>query len=407
MTGRGLYQYKARDKFGEPIQGVMEADSESAVAARLKQTGYIPISVTPAKGESVFYRNFRLWQRIGFSDVNMFTRQLYTLQKAGVPLLGSLTALTEQTTNRNFKKVIQQVARDIETGSSFAVALERHPRVFNPLYINMIKSGEVSGRLAEVLERLASLGEHEEIIGLRIQAAFRYPLFVVISIVFGFLILTTFVMPRFAKVYSHFATALPLPTQILLGIHDVMIRFWWLLILGMILLAFLFQKFIQTKRGRFWWDAFKLKIPVLGPLLNKLIMSRFSRITGTLMCSGVPILQILELASDSVGNVVIARTIDNIKISVNEGRGMLEPMKLSGIFPPAVTQMVAVGEETGKIDELLIFVSEYYDAQIDHTINNLVSLVEPILIFILANVVLFMALGIFLPMWNLINLFKH
>lgn len=402
-----VYQYKARDKFGKPIQGIMGADSEDSAALKLKQMGYVPISIREAKEKIEIDKFIGRFRRVHFADLNMFTRQFFTLQKAGLPLLSSLNALEEQASNKVLKDVIGQVARDVAAGSSISYAMERHPRVFNALYINMVRSGEASGRLTEALERLATLGEHEEISRLRIKAAMRYPIIVVTAIIVGFLILITLVVPRFARLYSQYEIALPMPTQVLLFTNYVITKFWWLLIILAAIIIFAGQKFVSTKVGRLFWDSLKLKMPVFGPLFIKLVMSRFSRITGTLMHSGVPILQILELVSSGVGNVVVSKTIDNIKTSVNEGKGMLGPMKASKMFPPVVIQMVAAGEEAGKLDELLLHVSAYYDSQIDYTINNFISLIEPMLIFTLGSVVLFMALGVFLPIWNLMNLFKR
>ena len=384
----------------------MDGDSEKAIAVKLDHMGYIPISIHPDKGESKINKILSRFEVVRFSDLNMFTRQFYTLQKAGLPLLASLNALREQSTNRILKNVIEQLRRDVEAGTNLSGALERHPAIFNTLYVNMIKSGEVSGRLAEILERLATLGEHEEKIRLKINAAMRYPLMVVVTLTIGFLILITFVIPRFTEIYNKFTTALPLPTQILIGVHYTMVHFWWLIILTIVAVISLLKFIIRTPAGRFWWDGLKLKVPVLGPLFLKLTMSRFSRITATLMMSGISILEILDLVGDGVGNGVIRRTILDVKNSVNEGKGMSEPMKMSGMFPPVVVQMVAVGEETGKLDELLLHISDYYDSQIDYTVQNLISLIEPMLIFVLAIAVLIMALGIFMPMWNMMQLFK-
>jgi MSHA biogenesis protein MshG len=270
----------------------------------------------------------------------------------------------------------------------------------------MVKAGEVSGSLDQSLDKLASLLEFEEKVHMRIKAATRYPLIVVCAIFIGFMILTTLIVPRFANIYSQFQTALPLPTRILLGLNVAITKYWWLSGLCIAVFIFAFKKLINTKAGRLHWDGFKLKVPIFGPLVFKLIMARFTRITGTLMKSGVGLLEILDLASSGVGNEVIARTIKAIKKSVSEGRGLSEPMRQSKMFPAAVIQMVSVGEQTGKLDELLIHVSGYYDAQAEYTINNLTSLIEPVLILILGCAVLFMALGIFLPMWNMMNLFR-
>lgn len=401
------YQYKARDKFSKPFSGVMSADDENAVAIKLSQLGYTPISITETKQGLQAAKLLGSVARVKFSDLNMFTRQLATLQKAGLPILLALSALREQSQNIFFKEVIAQISRDIESGLSLSAALEKYPLIFDALYINMVASGEVSGRLDQVMERLATLKEHDETIRLRIKTATRYPLIVVIAIVVGFIVLTTLVVPRYAKIYGQYTTTLPLPTQILLGINYLVTKFWWFLTIIGALAYFLFKQYIHTRTGQIGWDSLKLKFPVFGPLFLKLSISRFTRITGTLLRSGIPILKILDISSGSTGNVIVAKAIQKIKNNVAEGKGMSEPMKISGFFPPIVTQMVAVGEETGKLDDLLIHVSDYYDEQVDYTINNLTSLIEPILIFVLGLAVLFMALGIFLPMWNLMSIFKR
>ncbi len=399
------YQYRARDKFGKPISGVMAAETESALVFKLNQLGYVPIDITATeeKGGSLF----DAWHRVRFSDLNMFTRQFATLQRAGLPVLLSLSALKEQAANTALEGIISGISRDIESGESLTEALGKYPRVFGPLYINMISAGETAGTLSDTLERLAVLGENDEKIRLRVKTATRYPIIVIIALTIGFFILTTFVVPRFAQIYSKFTTQLPLPTRILLWINFAVTKFWWLSILAIAALSFAFNRFINTKPGRAWWDNLKLRVPVFGPLVLKLSMSRFSRITATLLESGVPILRIMDLAAAGSGNTIIARTIESIKASINEGKGIAEPMKVSKMFPAMVVQMVSVGEATGKLDELLLHVSDYYDSQVDYTISNMASLIEPILIVILGSAVLFMALGIFLPMWNLMSLFRR
>jgi type II secretory pathway component PulF len=401
------YQYKARDKFGKLVKGVMSAGSEAEISAKLKEIGYIPVVIEKKSEKEDLFKFFDKFRRIKFSEINMFTRQLHALLKAGITIVSALRALQEQTTIYAFKDVIGQIIRDIEAGSTLSSAMQNYPKVFNALYVSMIKSGEASGRLEEILERLAALGEHEEMIRLRIKSASRYPIIVVVALVTGFLVLTTLVVPRFANLYGQFTTELPLPTQILIKTNFVVRNYWWLLLIMLFIFIFFFRKFINTKNGRYLWDGFKLKVPVFGPLTLKLVMSRFTRVMGTLLHSGVPLLQILDLTHEGVGNVIVAQTVDNIKVSVNEGKGMLVPMKASGMFTPVVIQMVAVGEETGKLEDLLLHISNYYDAQIDYTVNNLLTLIEPILILVLGIAVLFMALGIFLPMWNLMDLFRR
>jgi len=405
----GFFQYKARDKFNKPINGVISASSVDLVALKLKSQGYIPISIVAKEETAARTKEDKssVQTKVPFSEINSFTRQFYTLQKAGIPILSTLSALKEQVRTPFFKKVIGQMRADIEAGLSLSTALEKYPQVFNKLYTNMVKIGETSGRLSELLERLVILGEHDERVRMRIKSATRYPIIVISALGLGFTILTTFVIPRFAKMFSQFNIKLPLPTRILIGIHFIVTKFWWLIIILAIIGFFVFLRIISTEKGRFRWDSLKLKVPVFGPLILKLILSRFARITAILLSSGVSILQVLGLASEGAGNVVVSRVIDDVKVSVNQGKGMLAPMKESGIFPPVVIQMVSAGEETGKMSELLTHVADYFDEQVDYTISNMVSLIEPILIFVLACGVLLMALGIFLPMWNMMSLFKR
>jgi MSHA biogenesis protein MshG len=401
------YEYKARDKFGKSLTGVMNADDEAAVAAKLKDMGYTPISIKPEqKPEASFNILDRFRVKVKESEVNIFTRQLAALQKAGIPLLLSLRTLGAEAGNKNFQDIIVQIGRDIEAGLTLSSAMEKYPAVFGSLYIAAMRAAEASGTLSETLERLAQLGDYEEKINLRIKAATRYPIFVIIAIVIGFFVLTTLVVPRFAKIYGQFNTALPLPTRMLLWLNYAITHYWWLMAIMAAGGFYGLNKFIQTKKGRVLWDRIKLKIPVFGPLTLKLSMSRFSRVSGELLKSGVGLFEVLELAAEGAGNVVIAREIKGIKQGVAEGKGLSEPMKASGFFPSIVVQMVAVGEQSGKLDELLIHVSDYYDSQVEYTVENLTSLIEPLLIFVLGCAVLFMALGIFLPMWNLMHLFK-
>ena len=400
------YQYKARDVAGKAVNGLMGGESKDLVAAKLKELGYLPFSIKELKGYSRGINIFEKFNKVKLSEINMFTRQFATLQKAGVSILLSLETLAQETINKKFKKAIEEITREIETGSTLSSALSRHPKIFGLLYANMVKTGEASGKLSEALNRLADLGEYEEKINMQIKAATRYPILVVVAIVVGFLVLTTLVIPRFANIYSQFTVKLPLPTQILLWLNFAIKNYWWFITIILLGLIAAFIKIINTKKGRFWWDGILLRFPVLGPLMLKITMSRFSRITGSLLQSGVPLFQILDLVSAGIGNSVIAAVIENIKKSISEGKDLSEPMRVSGMFTPTVIQMVKIGEQSGKLDELLLHISSYYDSRIEYTINNLTSLIEPILIFILGLAVLAMALGIFLPMWNLMSLFR-
>jgi len=399
------FKYKARDRFAKLVSGVIAADTNDLAAKKLQEMGYTPISIQEVKGvrPEEILRKFR---KVKLEEINTFTRQLYSLQKAGLPLLDSLDVIAQQTRNEYFSTIIQQVARDVRGGMNLSESLRRHSRIFDDIYVNMIKSAETGGAMVEILGRLTELIEQEIDTRQRISAATRYPMIAFFTLVLGFLIVVTFVIPRFASLYSQFDAALPLPTRILIGLNFVIRRFWYLFILGVGGTVFGFISFIRSEKGKAIWDNFKLKIPVFGQLLYMLVMSRFARVTSILMKSGVPILDVLGLVRNISNNVIIARAIENIRKSVNQGKGMSEPMKVSGLFPPIVIQMVSVGERTGRMDELLLSVADYYDRESGYMIKNLTTYIEPILIFVLGVMVLVMALGIFMPMWNLINVFK-
>jgi len=396
------FKYKARDKFAKLVTGIISAETKEEVAKKLKDMGYTPVSIAKA-AEISPGGILKRFKRVKLEELNAFTRQLYSLQKAGVPLLASLEAISIQTKNQYFKITIEEVMREVRGGLSFSQGLEKHGNVFNNIYVGMVKAAEASGRMVEVLEKLSGLIDREIETRMKIKAATRYPLIALGVLCLGFLVVITFVVPRFASLYGKFDAVLPLPTRILIGTNIVIKKFWYIVILILLGLTIAFRYFIKSRAGRALWDNFKLNIPVFGPLVSMLVMSRFARVTAILMKSGVPILEVLDLVAISSGNSIVVRAIQNIRESVKQGKGMSEPMKISNLFPPVVTQMVAIGEQSGKTDELLLSAADYYDREAAYMINNLTTYIEPILIFVLAAMVLIMALGIFMPMWNLIK----
>lgn len=399
------FKYKARDKFAKLVTGTTDAVSKEEAVKKLQEMNYVIIGINEIR-EFATKDLLSKFKRVKLEELNTFTRQLYSLQKAGLPLLSGLESIGEQTENRYFRVVIDEIARDIRGGSSFSAAIKKHPGVFDDIYVNMIKAAESGGLLAGILGRLTELIEQEIDNRSRIVAATRYPLLAFLVLCIGFLIIVTFVIPRFAIIYSQFHTALPLPTRILITISITLRKFWFFALFVVVGIIFAFIRFIHSEIGRPIWDNFKLKLPVFGPLVTMLVMSRFARVTAVLMKSGVPILEILDLVANTCDNIIIRRAIENIRVSVNQGKGMSGPMKVCGLFPPIVVNMVATGEQTGKIDELLLSVADYYDRETGYMIKNLTTYIEPILIFVLAVMVLIMALAIFLPMWNLIKLFR-
>lgn len=400
------FRYKVRDKFGKALTGVMNGESKDSTARSLESMGYTPVSIAEQRQINPLGM-LKVFNKVSLEEVNLFTTQLLTLQRAGLPILSGLNAVNQQTNNKYFNSVIRQVMTDIEGGSSLSSAFSNHPDVFNELYVNMIKAGESAGTLDDILYRLSQLGEDELLMRSRVKSAVRYPMIVVGTIFAALFVVLGFVIPKFAALFSGFKVQLPLPTRILLGLSGFFTKFWFLALIMIAAAIYGFTRLINSKKGRPVWDSFKLKVYIFGRLNLMIIMSRFCRVTSILLKSGLPILQILELVKKTVGNSIVEQSVDNIRNSVAEGKGISEPMKISGLYPPIVTQMVAIGEETGKIDELLMRVAEYYDSRIDYMLKNLTTLIEPILIFFLGGVVLVMSLAIFLPMWNMIQLFRR
>ena len=400
------YRYKARDPFGRFLEGQMTAGSDAEVATLLKEKKLTPFFIEPLEEKTTagFFARFRRFKQ---SDVNAFTRELYTLTKAGLTFLASLEVIGEQDSNPLVKKIVEGLLQSIQGGAGIADSLQRYPKIFSALYVNMVRAGEVSGRLEQILERLIFIGESEEKLQMRVKSALRYPTIVLGALVLAFLFLTNFIIPRFAALFAQSGVELPLPTRILLGIHDAFTRYGWLTAIVAIASGIFLVRFLKTPAGKLLKDRALLKLPVFGSLILKSEMSRFARIMALLIQSGIPALHALEIAEGSADNQVVSGAINKIRVSVTEGTGMTQPMKESGIFPPSVVRMVRVGEETGKIDELLLRVSEYYDMQVEYTVTNLMVLIEPMLIVVLGGMVFVLALGMFLPMWNMIKVFQH
>ncbi|MFH1202133.1 MAG: type II secretion system F family protein [Candidatus Omnitrophota bacterium] len=400
------FRYKVRDKVGKLIQGTMEARDNTSLVEYFKNMGYTPISIIERKAILDIVALWKNMMGISQKDLNVFTRQLATFEGAGMPILSGLKALEEQTENRHLKEVTGKVKRDVEGGSDLSDAMSRHPRIFSKLYVHMIQAGEAAGKLKDILDRLAELGEHDEETRSQIKSATRYPIMVVAVITFVFFGVTTFVLPKFATLFARFGSNLPLPTRILLGLNAVLRHYALFFIIGIAALISAFIWFINTPMGRRIFDNFQLKVPVFGIMINKISISRFSRILGTLIQSGIPMLQALDITSQIVGNVVIEKAINEVREHVKEGRGLAGPMRLNKIFPPMLVHMVSTGEESGAIDTLLLKVSEHYDLEVGYAIKNLTTMIEPILILALGSIVLVLALAVFLPMWNMASVFK-
>ena len=402
-----LYHYRARDKDGALLTGTIEAARKEGVADQLAGMGHIPVLIeehepSPLSGLDLG----ALFAKVTSQDLIIFSRQLSTLMSAGIPFIQSLVTLERQSESPRLKAAIAQIRRDVEGGSSLSDALARQPKIFNKLYVSMVRAGETAGILDDILSRLALLAEHEAETRERVKTAVRYPLIVVIAICAAFAFLVTFVIPKFAGIFAQFKTELPLPTRVLININYIVQNYWYLIILSVILAVWAVIWYLGTPAGRWQWDRLKLRLPVFGILFQKVALSRFARTFGAMQKSGISMMLTIEIASETVGNVVIARAVDDMGASLRDGKGLTTPMVSSGLFPPLVIQMMSVGEETGQLDAMMNKVSDYYDMDVEYTLRRLSTLIEPILLLFVGGMVLFLALGIFLPMWNLMSLFK-
>jgi type IV pilus assembly protein PilC len=401
------YTYKVRDRQGRMIGGTLEADSQGAVATRLRQMGYAPISIEAAKrGGLKMEISLPGGGRVKPKDLAVFSRQFATMINSGLSLLRALTILAEQTANKRLATVIGEVRAEVEKGTALSVALAQHPKVFNRLYVAMIRSGEVGGFLDQVLLRVAETLEREVALRSKIKSAMTYPVVVFAMVLMIVSAMLVFIVPMFKNLYASLGGQLPLPTRILVGVSDVVKQGFPFVILGIILASFGFRRWIATSSGRYRMDAFKLKAPVFGPLFHKTALSRFSRTLATLLRSGVPILQSLEIVSETVNNGVLSKAVKDVQDAVREGESLAVPLAKHAVFPAMVVQMLAVGEETGALDTMLSKVADFYDQEVEAAVDALTSLIEPILIAVMGGAVGSMVIALYMPMFNIINLIK-
>jgi type II secretory pathway component PulF len=398
-----IFEFKAITAAGAEVTETMEAADAHRVAEHLDKLGYLPVRIREKKGLNEI-QIFSKKKKIRRDELIVFTKQLVTLLKAGVPLLSSLEAMVEQAENEALQEIIQKIYVDIESGLSFSAALGRHPKTFSELYVNSIKAGEMGGALDDVLERLALLMEHDQQTKSRIKSAVRYPIIVVVSLVLAFTALMLLVVPKFINLFEKLNVDLPLPTRLLIGFYTAVTSYWYLVIGGLVILAAAFFKFIKTEKGAYQWDMFKISVPVLGPLTLKTAMSRFTRMFETLNSSGLPILQTLEISAKTVGNLVVGKEIEKAAQGILQGQGIAGPLSQGKIFPPMVIKMISIGEQSGSLDEMLMNISSHYDTEVDYAVKNLTSMIEPILTVGVGVIVLFLALAIFMPMWDLTKL---
>jgi MSHA biogenesis protein MshG len=399
------YTYKGRNSAGNLIEGVLEGATAGAVADLMLGQGLTPVEIKEKKGgaeKSGASMNITLFKpKVTAIDLLLFSRQIHTLLKSGVPILRALNGLQDAAINPAMKQVIGEVRESLEGGRELSQALAKHPRVFSPFYLSMVRVGEATGMLEAVFLRLFDHLEFERYMREQVKTALRYPSFVVLAMAVAIVIVNIFVIPAFAKVFAGFGAELPLMTRILLGFSNFMVAYWPLLLAITVGAVGLFRAWVGTSSGRHSWDAISLKIPIAGKILHKAALSRFARSFALGLRSGVPVMQALSNSAQTVDNVFVERRVEGMRENVERGESLLRATISAGIFTPVVMQMVAVGEESGAVDEMMNEIGDMYRQEVEYELKTLGQQIEPILIVMLGIMVLILALGIFLPMWDL------
>lgn len=405
------FRFTGRDAQGAKVSGLREATSANSLAGELLAERITPLIIEEqaesADGDILAVLKERLRsKKVDLDELIIFCRQMYSLSKAGVPIIRAIGGLAESNRNLYLREVLQDVRSNLEGGQGMAVALNAHPRVFNTLFVSMISVGENTGQLDQAFRQLSVYLELERETRKRIKQATRYPLFVLSAMAVGLVVINIFVIPAFSKVFEQFQAELPLPTRILIGTSQFFQDFWWLLALIFGGCLYGFFKWIETDAGALKWDQIKLRLPIVGAIFERIALARFTRTFAMMYRAGVPLLQTLSINSASVGNRYIGQAILTMREGIERGEALTRTASASGLFTPLVLQMMAVGEETGALDDLFVEVADFYEEEVDYDLKQLADAIEPILIVGMGIMVLVLALGVFLPMWELASAAK-
>ena len=394
-----VYKYKAIDEKGKSLKGIVDAESPRAATDKLKREGIYLSSLEELKrGKARGYLPFR---GVSLSELSVTTRQFSTLISAGLPLEASLNALTEQSEDQRLSQVLAQVRDRINEGSSLTNSLKEHSKIFSDLYINVVRAGEASGSLDIVLNRLADFLEKQAALRSRVRSALIYPIFM-FFIGSGVLIfMMTYVIPRIAKIFEESKRALPIITLVMISVSSFISQYFIVLLIIFVGVAFMINRFRRTQRGKEFFDRFLLRVPIFGKVAKLVAISRFTRTLGTLIGSGIPLLEALEIGEAVVGNSVYVNALKGVRENVREGTSLATPLKDSGVFPPLVTRMISVGEQTGEMEDMLVKISDIYDQQVETYVSTLTSLLEPVMILVIGVVIGFIVFAILLPIFDL------
>ena len=395
-----LYSYVAKDNQGMRLTGLIESSSEQDAIATLHKRNLIVISVKEEKARKIAEGAVKL------DDLVIFSRQLATMVESGITLVQALSILSEQAESKTLSGVTLKIKEDIESGSSLYEALNKHPKIFSNLYVNMVKAGEASGLLDEILDRLAGYLEKSSALQRKVKSSLVYPVVVICMAVLITIVLLVKVVPTFKGIFASLGGTLPLPTQVLILISDTLRRFFPFVVGAFVILGFAFKKYVDTPRGRYQLDTALLRMPLFGPLLRKVVVAKFSRTLSTLVRSGVPILNALEIVGKTSGNLVVEEAVMNARTSIKEGEPIADPLSKSGVFPPMVVRMISVGEQTGQLEKMLTKIADFYDEQVDAAVSGLTSMIEPVMIGFLGIVIGGIVIALFMPIFKITELIR-
>jgi MSHA biogenesis protein MshG len=408
------FNYVGRNTQGNRVKGILDGVNAEAVAEQLSRQRVIPISITQASDKKnssndlgqIDLRSIFGFAAISLDDLIIFCRQMYALVRAGVPILKAINGMAETSNSDKLKVALRDIANQLEGGFQLSSALNKHPKLFSPLFISLVNVGENTGKLDDAFLKLASYFHREQDTRKRIKSALRYPSFVLIAIAAAIIILNIFVIPTFANMFSKLGADLPWATQALITSSNFFLHYWQHLLVGLVVAFFAIRYYVKTPAGRYFWDKRKIKLPIVGSIIERSILSRFSHSFAIVLRAGVPMTSGLTLVSEAADNTFMRDKIITMRTNIESGESLLRSSVASGLFTPLVLQMIAVGEETGQVDTLLEEVGNYYEREVDYDLTTLTAKIEPILIAVVAVMVLILALGIFTPMWDMMSAFK-
>ncbi|EWH08747.1 type II secretion system protein [Catenovulum agarivorans DS-2] len=403
---------------GSKVDGTIEAANESEAAIALKRRNIVPLSIKritvenakKASNDASSQQSLMQMQlfvpQVTLSDLVMFSRQMYSLLKAGIPIIRAIQGLAETTTSIKLRDALTQVGSELEKGRPIANAMASFPKVFSKMFISMVNVGENTGKLDAAFLQLAQYLEDEQETRKRIQSATRYPIFVILAVVAAIFLMNIFVIPTFADMFAKFDAELPWTTQLLITSSHLFVNYWHIIILAIVATVYALNKYVQTSKGKLLWDQYKLRLPAVGSIIERSTLSRFARSFSMMLRAGVPLTHALQMTSEAVDNAYVGSKVVQMRRGIEKGDSMLRTANATKMFTPLVMQMIAVGEETGQIDNMLEEVADYYEREVDYDLKSLTAKIEPILIAIVAGIVMILALGIFMPMWDMMNTVK-